>query len=372
MPPETARADILRRLFTEAPARSEWFAPGFLAQVPADAVATILAGLKRQFGELRDIAPARQGFVVRLARADVPAQISLDAEDHIAGLLFQDAVPTGGALEGYVEALAGLPGRTAVLVTTDGVVRAAHNADTPLAVGSAFKLAILHATALACDAGRLRWDQVVALDPAWRSLPTGILQDWPAGTPVTVGTLAALMISISDNTAADALLRMAGREAVEAVSPRNAPFLSTREAFILKGRTAGKLRRRWAEADAGRRREVLRTIIGLPLPDADLAQQPTLEVEWVFTAHELCALLDATAHLPALGINPGPAAGGGWKSVAYKGGSETGVLNTSVLAVSPSGKRHCIVATWNNDAAIEDGRLLAPFGGLLGTLANEG
>jgi hypothetical protein len=42
------------------------------------------------------------------------------------------------------------------------------------------------------------------------------------------------MISVSDNTAADALLSIAGRENVEKFAPRNRPFLSTREAFILK------------------------------------------------------------------------------------------------------------------------------------------
>src|SRR5690606_39753601 len=44
------------------------------------------------------------------------------------------------------------------------------------------------------------------------SLPTGILQEWPVGTPMTIQSLATLMISISDNTATDVLLRVAGRD----------------------------------------------------------------------------------------------------------------------------------------------------------------
>ena len=373
MPPETTRADVLGRLFTEGPARSEWFAPGFLARVPLAAVVSGMAALRQRHGDVREVNRASEGFIGRLARANIPAQISLDGEGHVSGLVLQPAVPTGGPLQDYVQAIAGLPGRTAVLVVTDGVTRAAHAADAPLAVGSAFKLAVLHAAALACDAGWLRWDQVVSFDPAWRSLPGGMLQDWPTGTPLTVGTLAALMISISDNTAADAMLRITGQAAVEAVSPRNTPFLSTREAFILKGRTAGELRRRWMVADAEGRRALLDAAAGLPLPDAaDLAREATLGVEWLFTAHELCALLDATAHLPALHINPGPAAGGGWQSVAYKGGSETGVYALSVLAVAPSGTRHCVIAIWNGEDALEEQRLLVPFGGMLGLLANEG
>ena len=42
------------------------------------------------------------------------------------------------------------------------------------------------------------------------------MQDWPPGAAVTVETLATLMISVSDNTATDTLIRLVGRERVEA------------------------------------------------------------------------------------------------------------------------------------------------------------
>ena len=80
------------------------------------------------------------------------------------------------------------------------------------------------------------------LDSALRSLPSGVLQSWPAGTPMTVESLAILMISQSDNTAADRLLHLLGRERVESRTrvagnthvARNTPFLTTREMFALK------------------------------------------------------------------------------------------------------------------------------------------
>src|SRR5690606_12626143 len=127
----------------------------------------------------------------------------LDAEGRIAGLLFEPPVASGD-LSQQVEAITALPGRTAILVLSNGEAQAEHNADEPLAVGSAAKLAVLKAVREAVEAGQLRWEQVVPLDDSWRSLPTGILQDWPADTPVTIATLANLMISISDNTATDA------------------------------------------------------------------------------------------------------------------------------------------------------------------------
>lgn len=47
-----------------------------------------------------------------------------------------------------------------------------------------------------------------------KSLPGGILQNWPKGAPLTLHTLAGLMISQSDNTAADTLLEILGRDVV--------------------------------------------------------------------------------------------------------------------------------------------------------------
>ena len=326
-----APTDILARLFSDGPPRPEWFAPDFLAQVPAEAVAALIAGLLHDHGKLRGVAVAGDAFVIHLARADVPARIALDAVGHIAGLFLQPAIPTQGSVADHVAAIAALPGRTAALVISEGVVRAAHNATLPLAVASAFKLAVLHAVDEQCRAGQLAWNQVVPLDPAWRSRPSGILHDWPAGTPITVATLANLMISISDNTATEALIALAGRPAVEALSPRNTPFLTTREAFDRHDRGAA--------------------------------------AEWFFTAHELADLLGHVHHLSPFSIEPGPVDRAAWASVAFKGGSEPGVLNLSARVVAASGAWHALIVTWNDHAPLAHERLLSPFRGVLRALS---
>lgn len=368
---EGKRAAVMERLFREVPASADWFAPVFLAQVSASKVAEIVAELERRHGPYRGVVEVGGGLAVRLLRADIPVQLTLDAQGRIAGLLFQPAVPTVGTVDDHVRAVAALPGRTAALVTTDGRTRAGHAADLPLAVGSAFKLAVLRAAAAACEEGRLAWDRVVRFDPAWRSLPTGILQGWPEGSPLTVATLANLMVSLSDNTATDALIGLVGRDAVEAASPRNTPFLTTREAFTLKGAGNGALRQEWAAADTARRRAVLARVAGLPVPRSDgLEPGATSEVEWFLTAEELCALLEATHRLPPFTINPGPV-DGRWRSVAYKGGSEVGVLNLSAMVVAASGRRHCVVVTWNGAEDLDQGRLLEPFRAILRLLNDE-
>src|SRR5690606_38464575 len=160
------------------------------------------------------------------------------------------------------------------------------------------------------------------------SLPTGILQDWPAGTPVTLSTLANLMISLSDNTATDAMIHLVGREAVKRITPENTPFLTTRELFTLKAGENARLYEKWAGGDAAERAEMLPSLENAPLPAVgDLSAQPTLKAEWYFSARELCQLMEELKDAPALSINPGLASRDEWEKIAYKGGSEVGVLN---------------------------------------------
>lgn len=175
------------------------------------------------------------------------------------------------------------PAKPRYLVLSGGKVEAEHKADAALAVGSAAKLAVLKAVADAVAAGRLSWDQIVTLKDEWRSLPSGILQDWPAETPITIASLANLMISISDNTATDALIRIVGQEAVEAITPRNRPFLTTRELFALKANK--DLSAAWENGDEAARRQILERISSEPLPDeGGLSTRLTIGIEWFFSA----------------------------------------------------------------------------------------
>ena len=77
------------------------------------------------------------------------------------------------------------------------------------------------------------WSDVVNVDRS--SIGGGTVAGFPRGAPITLHTLASLMISISDNTATDILLHVVGRENVERMMAamgvrdpaRNRPLLST-------------------------------------------------------------------------------------------------------------------------------------------------
>lgn len=365
-----AQRAALQALFDEAPERADRYTDAFLAQIPAAHVAGLVADLRARLGVLRRVADAPGSFVLHFAGGDVPARIALDDAGRIAGLWFGPVRPQGDIAK-QAEAIRALPGQAALLVLTDGRPRAAHAAQAPLAVGSAAKLAILQATRQAVDAGRLHWTQTVALDPRWKS-PGGQLQAWPDGAPLTIDTLANLMISLSDNTATDALLHLAGRGAVEALTPRNIPFPSTRELFLLKTARHAAQRDAWRSGDAARRRAILDGLADEPAPTPqDLPGTPTPDVEWFMTAEELCRLLDATANLPALRINPGLANPADWRAVAYKGGSEAGVLNLSTRLAGRDGRTHCVVASWNDRQPLEEARLTGPYRAIIAEPAGE-
>ncbi len=364
--------DAVARLFQEE-IDPGWFDESFLAQVPVEQITTIVESFLTEYGPFLAVTGSGGNLVTRFERAEMRTQITLGDTGRIIGLFFGPAVPVDAVLADLVAEIAALTGSTSVLVTAGGEVVAAHQPDLPLGVGSAFKLAVLAALAAEIEAGRMAWDDVVRLDAAWRSLPTGILQSWPAGVPLTMSSLANLMVSISDNTATDALMRILGRERVEEETPRNAPLLTTGELFRLKMRGNEEVAAEFIAAGEAGRRAILADLADRPVPTADqLVLRPMLEIEWFLSAAELCALLERVAGNPAFDINPGVANPADWAEIAFKGGSEPGVLNLSTLVTAADGTRHCVVVTWNDTAALDEGRMFSLYAGLLAALAGGG
>jgi beta-lactamase class A len=245
-----------------------------------------------------------------------------------------------------------------VLLLANGQERAALSPDRPLAVSSGFKLAVLAALTEAVAAGRRSWEDVVELRPGWKSLPSGLLHEWPDGAPLTLHTLATLMIARSDNTAADGLIHLLGRDAVERLAPRNRPLLTTREWFTLTLSEDTSWLARYRAADESERRAVLAELIAQPAPEPSrLAQKAVvLDVEWLFTPRELCALLGRVADLPLLQIAHGPIDADRWQRVAFKGGAEPGVLSVTADLQGGAGQQYCLAAVWNDERGLDGPR----------------
>jgi hypothetical protein len=261
-----------------------------------------------------------------------------------------------------IDALGDRSGGAAI---TDGQIVFDIRGNVALAVGSAFKLCILAELASRVASGGLAWDDVVVLNDTHRSLPSGILQGWEAGTALTVQSAAMLMTSLSDNTAADLLADIVGRSALEARSPRNRPFLTTREFFVLRLPHAEDLLERWRHGDLDDRRAVLKAVADRPLPPAKALSHLTTElsVEWWFTPVELCDLIREVEQFPGLRINPGLADPRAWSRIAFKGGSEPGAISWTTHLHDAAGRRHALAFATNatSDAAIDERRLASLY-----------
>ncbi len=345
---QTSPEQAFECVFTAADAAA-CFADSFLRHVPLGQVRDLLARLRQDLGEYRGVQPTDEPnrYRVDFERGYLLARIRLNPVGQIDFLVLE---PSALSAEEAIAQLQHANARTSLLILKNGEELAALNPDEPLAVGSTFKLAVLAALQQQIESGDRTWDEGVKLRPEWKSLPSGILQDWPDGTVLTLETLATLMISISDNTATDALIHLVGRNAIETFSPRNTPFLTTREAFALKNPENAPLLQRYRDGDEAERRALLPQLEAAPLtPATPFGDDPVaLDVEWFFTTRELCELMVAVQDLPLMSVNPGVANPADWAQVIYKGGSEPGVLNLTNGLRDAAGNQFCVSATWNN------------------------
>jgi hypothetical protein len=359
---QAVESAFLDEMFGDAPFPEDRFAPSFLAQVPYAQILQIIAEIKAAIGPpvmVRGLGGTE--YLLVTATHDMPVTIVLDANNDIVGLLFKPPIDRNASIESL---LAGLvtDGPYAYLVTKNGEVLHAHEADTALAVGSAFKLGILAVLNDQISAGERTWGDVAILEESDRSLPTGTLQTWPEGAPLTLHTAAALMISQSDNTATDILLRTVGREAVEA--KLGATVISTREFFVLKAYPELLARYTGGEPDA------LAAAAHYPLP-LTVTEPYQQGAEWYIALTTLCAMMAEVGPLDVMHINPGVAQRGDWDKVAFKGGSEIGVLNLTTRAIRTDGSDYCVAATWNDDAALNETALSGAYSALLSALARQ-
>ena len=367
------------------------FSEAFLAQVPPAQLTAIFTDYHEKYGavvqqrleEQQGPGSGRFAFVTD-GGYSIPVTLSVaTAPPHLVqGLWLGAPTRLAASLEAVVEELAALPGQVSfelVRLGADGPERLAALApDAPLAIGSAFKLYVLAELVRSIRAGERSWADVVHLDAAAVSLPSGLLQDWPVGAPLTLHTLATLMISRSDNTATDLLLDVLGRERVEAVQrlagharpDANVPFLKTLEMFKLKGDPDGLAAERFLEADAAGRRALLeREVAALPREGLVLFEDglPAYidQIEWFASAEDLVRVMSwlrthtesgpAAAARGVLSVNAGlQFREAAWPFIGFKGGSEPGVLNLTFLLQSDEGTWYALSAGWNDpDAPVE-------------------
>jgi len=191
-----------------------------LAQAPAPAGASLIRLLWQD--QARD--PVSLQAVAAFGSVMVTVNVTVNGAGLISYLLLTPYQPPPATWAQADRDLAGLAPHASLLaarVSPDGVCTPVHQvaASTARPLGSMFKLFVLGGLAGQVAAGRVSWDQELTVSDMLRSAGNsgaGGLQDVPAGTRVSVEQTAAQMISMSDNTAADLLIHLVGRPAVQA------------------------------------------------------------------------------------------------------------------------------------------------------------
>ncbi|MBN8845340.1 MAG: serine hydrolase [Sphingomonadales bacterium] len=373
---------------------SAYFAPSFQAAIPEAQFRAMCDGLIAQYGRAVAVEAAVSGDgqsgTLRLRLEKGAASVILDVakapDNRVIGLRLTGFTMADDGYARIAGEIAALPGRTGFLVAEiDGTaIRgvASSNADTQFATGSTFKLYILDELAAQVAAGERRWADVVPLTHlSFSSVATA---NWPKNAPVTLQTLANWMISVSDNGAADTLIHLIGRERIEArmraaghAEPsRNIPFLTTVEAFALKGNNFTALRDAFIAGDDRAQRKLLdsnsQRLVLANVDGVSFGAGPRFidNLEWFASPNDIARLMvDIRARrseqaMAAMAINNGlgPEAAEPWRYLGYKGGSENGVLSMSLLGERRAdGRWFVVTASWNNADANVDSVQMVGF-----------
>ncbi len=378
------QAEALVPVLAGKPGYDSLFGATFRQAVPQGQFDALSRQLRDSLGAPRGVASVQPhgrwaaSVVIDYARGTATMLLAVDpaAPHTITGLRITGSERRGDTAAAVQAAVAALPGVGQIGVyALDGagpVPVYEVKGDVPAPLGSAFKLWVLAEAARQVEAGERRWSDVVPVGPP--SLPSGILQNWPVGTPVTVQTLATLMISISDNTATDTLVTLLGRGRVDAMAARfgaSGPVLTTREAFVIKSDAA--LTAAWTRGDADARRALLIAqgdrIAGAAIDPLMFSARPLAieSVEWFAAPRDMARLL---AHLRDAGpvvrgilaVNHGvdPTTAGRFDYLGFKGGSEPGVIALNLLARTKAGRWYAVTGAWHRtDAGVDEAQFVA-------------
>ncbi|MFI6801103.1 serine hydrolase [Streptosporangium canum] len=354
----------------------EHFAADFLQDFPADQLNQALTAFKGM--RLQELAKSESTLLIAtIEAAGVLFNLSLttDGVGLIDGLRFsQNIAPAPkdwAELDQRLSNLAPQAGFIAAEVTKDGTCRPMHSVapDAARPLGSMFKLYVLGTVAERIASGAFGWDTKLTITPELKSLGSGELQNRPDNSKVSVLEAAKLMISISDNTAADLLIHKAGRKYVErtarvwgARDKRNTPLLTTREMFVLKGADYPRHANKYLSlGTAGQRAYLDRVVAEVPLSRIAgwTAPRELDTLEWYASPAQVCHAFARLSKLPDKRVGEALSAYDAglaldkaqWPSVWFKGGSEPGVSDLSHLARTTGG-RSFVVTTLAIDPKI--------------------
>lgn len=398
------RINDVARLFQGAQIEEEVFNQNFLNAVPVAQFRLLTGQIKQQHGQpvsvlsidVKDATNATFRMQFEKSIGQFIISIEPNLPNRISGLRITSFESADNSINEVLDAMDALPGRTGVSVVTlsNGQIQPIAQKDNMgrYAIASTFKLYILAELDRQIQAGQRKWSDVYRLGP--KSHPSGVSQDWPNNMPMTLQTLATLMISVSDNSATDTLIRILGQDALQSIVRKTGhgnaeeftPFLMTRQVTALKTPANAKLLQAYLELSRSRRTGYLQQIDKLlTLESIDfglVTSQPILvdTIEWFASPDDIARLLayidrnssQTVRDILAINSGIGKDTVNNWRYLGYKGGSDTGIMSLNFLLESKQGQKYAVSVHWNDKQnPVKESRLLSLTTRLLNLLSDS-
>jgi len=364
------RAEELAAQISADPRVKELFDKSFFKYLSLARTGEVLAGLYRSGGKVTAVrleemdTPFSAHFVFETEKGlSLPVVLSVSRETgKISSMFFRPTHKRNMSLAAVREKFSALPGRAgflAVKLNESGPALETLHADDVFAVGAVSKLYILGAAL----AEEYPWKKIFTLNAGIKSLPSGSMKDLPDGSPVTLHSAAAAMISGNDDTAADLLAESLGRRKIEALLPALGhsepgvmkPFLKTADVFRLKSDIGAAIE--YMNLSTPEKYRMLERISGGSLSSTEFrpGQFAMESIGWYASPADLCRLMDyfrKKEDRTALGIM-GMAAGleiprNRFVYAGYKGSSEPGAVSGVWLLKKHNEDWYCLAGSWNS------------------------
>ncbi|KZK84256.1 hypothetical protein PsAD13_02295 [Pseudovibrio sp. Ad13] len=361
----TSDMDLLFLLWNGNGDDLSMFSTGFLSLVGEQGLKRSLEDALAAYGAAQEISKETQNnaFLVKTTHFKIVVLLERERSGKIKGLFIKPALYQVENLDECLSLMQEMVGTSSLLIRKDGVEFFSKNADQPLAIGPAYKLFVMQELVRRVKGGELKWNQKVRLEKDLESHPVSSLYAKMSGGLVTLQVVAQHMMAASDNSAADVVLNLIGTKPLETREERT-PFLTSRQFYQLKADR--DLAERYGQAGVAKRRKILEKIEERSLPAIEDVADPYLSgVEWYASAEELCDVIGEIADDKAMQFNPGLAEKTDWRRIAFKAGSEIGVLNFTYDLKGLNGTHWQVAVTWNHEDILPEGKLLGLTNALL-------
>ncbi|MTI17949.1 serine hydrolase [Rhodobacteraceae bacterium RKSG542] len=363
--------DMLFEIWRGGGADLSMFAKSFFSIVPAEALREALVQATELYGPALSVGTEKQknGYFLETSEYRLSVLLERDRNGLVKGFFIKPPLFKMESINDLMAKMAAEASEHALIVKKNGEVVYSHQPDKALAVSSSYMLFVLKALNDKMSAQNIKWRQKIRLKPELVSYPEGSLYKKSKGALVPLQSAAQHMMVLSDNSCADVIIDFLGASSLED-TPERTPFLTSKQFFKLQADT--ELAARYKDAEVEERRAILEEIDARDLPSLEDINRPVQDgVEWYASANELAKLIDELAPLPPMAGNSGFATAADWLKVAFKGGSQIGVMAFTYNLQAKNGTRWQVSMIWNDEKPLNEGRLMGLSNALLSYLKDK-